>query len=121
MLAQRFGLIAGAAASTVVVAWLALSGGPAETVRAEVEPAPAGAASTASARSELAEGKRLFLSRDYAAAAAAFDRAATRPNELSAAERQDLDPFLTVFAFAAVAAVLGVLAASRTRTATAPA
>jgi MFS family permease len=33
----------------------------------------------------------------------------------AAAERQDLDPFLTVFTFAAVAAVLGVLAASRTR------
>jgi MFS family permease len=33
----------------------------------------------------------------------------------AAAERQDLDPFLTVFAFAALAAVLGVLAASRTR------
>jgi MFS family permease len=32
----------------------------------------------------------------------------------AAAERQDLDPFLTVFTFAAVAAVLGVLAASRT-------
>lgn len=36
----------------------------------------------------------------------------------AAAERQDLDPFLTVFAFAALAAVLGVLAASRTRTRT---
>lgn len=35
----------------------------------------------------------------------------------AAAERQDLDPFLTVFAFAAAAAVLGVLGASRTRTA----
>ena len=33
----------------------------------------------------------------------------------AAAERQDLDPFLTVFAFAALAAVLGVLAAARTR------
>lgn len=33
----------------------------------------------------------------------------------AAAERRDLDPFLTVFAFAAVAAVLGVLAAWRTR------
>ena len=32
----------------------------------------------------------------------------------AAAERQDLDPFLTVFAFAALAAVLGVLAAART-------
>jgi MFS family permease len=32
----------------------------------------------------------------------------------AAAERQDLDPFLTVFTFAAVAAVLGVVAASRT-------
>lgn len=36
----------------------------------------------------------------------------------AAAERQDLDPFLTVFAFAALAAVLGVLAAARTRTRT---
>jgi predicted MFS family arabinose efflux permease len=35
----------------------------------------------------------------------------------AAAERQDLDPFLTVFTFAALAAVLGVLAASRTRAA----
>ncbi|NPC42001.1 MFS transporter [Nocardioides sp. zg-1230] len=33
----------------------------------------------------------------------------------AAAERQGLDPFLTVFTFAAVAAVLGVLAATRTR------
>jgi MFS family permease len=33
----------------------------------------------------------------------------------AAAERQDLDPFLTVFTFAAVTAVLGVLAAARTR------
>jgi MFS family permease len=35
----------------------------------------------------------------------------------AAAERQDLDPFLTVFAFAAAGAVLAVLAASRTRSA----
>lgn len=33
----------------------------------------------------------------------------------AAAQRQDLDPFLTVFAFAAIAAVLAVIAASRTR------
>ena len=39
----------------------------------------------------------------------------------AAAERQDLDPFLTVFAFAALAAVLGVLAASRTGARTRPA
>lgn len=39
----------------------------------------------------------------------------------AAAERQDLDPFLTVFAFAALAAVLGVLAASRTRVCSRPA
>ena len=34
----------------------------------------------------------------------------------SAAERGAADPFLTVFVFAAAAAVLGVVAASRTRT-----
>ena len=32
----------------------------------------------------------------------------------AASERQDVDPFLTVFALAAVTAVLGVVAASRT-------
>ena len=42
MLAQRIGLIAGTAASAVVVAWLALSGGPAKTVRADAEPAATG-------------------------------------------------------------------------------
>ena len=34
----------------------------------------------------------------------------------AAAERQDVDPFLTVFAFAAVGGVVGVVAASRTAT-----
>ncbi|MDQ3333034.1 MAG: hypothetical protein M3552_20690, partial [Planctomycetota bacterium] len=93
-MAQRFGLIAGGAASAVVVAWLAFSGGPAKTVRAEVDPTAAGSIAAGSARADLAEGKRLYLTREYAKSAAVLGRAMAHPEELSALERQDLESYL---------------------------